>query len=209
MFVLCRPQTQIHDLKQAQNPSSIQLRSTLLDPAVNLLFQRMKTDLDSEKEKLEQAQNDLSAWKFTPDRWWKFFQKSAYSSKDPTKTESKLNKKQPCLTHKIFLVGLVVSDSYLVCCTLHIEEQWITYHCIRGNNCYFSLGIPFSRTDRAHFLVVLFLSNLTRLTDVALATTSEVPVPFLIGQCKSECLRIQTNVCEDLPETALVPLTAL
>ena len=29
----------------------------------------MKTDLDSEKEKLEQAQNDLSAWKFTPDRW--------------------------------------------------------------------------------------------------------------------------------------------
>lgn len=59
--------TQIHDLKQAQNPSSIQLRSTLLDPAVNLLFQRMKTDLDSEKEKLEQAQNDLSAWKFTPD----------------------------------------------------------------------------------------------------------------------------------------------
>lgn len=67
-YVLCRPQTQIHDLKQAQNPSSIQLRSTLLDPAVNLLFQRMKTDLDSEKEKLEQAQNDLSAWKFTPDR---------------------------------------------------------------------------------------------------------------------------------------------
>lgn len=59
--------TQIHDLKQAQNPSSIQLRSTLLDPAVNLLFQRMKTDLDSEKEKLEQAQNDLNAWKFTPD----------------------------------------------------------------------------------------------------------------------------------------------
>lgn len=59
--------TQIHDLKQAQNPSSIQLRSTLLDPAVNLLFQRMKTDLDFEKEKLEQAQNDLSAWKFTPD----------------------------------------------------------------------------------------------------------------------------------------------
>jgi len=33
-----------------------------------LLFQRMKTDLDSEKDKLEQAQNDLSAWKFTPDR---------------------------------------------------------------------------------------------------------------------------------------------
>ena len=53
--------------------SSIQLRSTLLDPAVNLLFQQMKTDLDSEKEKLEQAQNDLSAWKFTPDRWCCWF----------------------------------------------------------------------------------------------------------------------------------------
>ena len=34
-----------------------------------LFFQRMKTDSDSEKEKLEQAQNDLSAWKFTSDRW--------------------------------------------------------------------------------------------------------------------------------------------
>ena len=33
---------------------------------MNLLFQRMKTDLDSEKEKLEQAQNDLSAWKLHP-----------------------------------------------------------------------------------------------------------------------------------------------
>ena len=33
----------------------------------------MKTDLDSEKEKLEQAQNDLSAWKFTPDRWCCWF----------------------------------------------------------------------------------------------------------------------------------------
>ena len=62
------PQTQIHDLKQAQNTSSVQLRSTLLDPAVNLLFQRMKKELDDSKDKLEQAQNDLSAWKFTPDR---------------------------------------------------------------------------------------------------------------------------------------------
>ncbi|EDO46685.1 predicted protein [Nematostella vectensis] len=59
--------TQIHDLKQAQNPSTVQMRSTLLDPAVNLLFQRMKTELDEAKVKLEQAQNDLSAWKFTPD----------------------------------------------------------------------------------------------------------------------------------------------
>ncbi|XP_028414076.1 pre-mRNA-splicing regulator WTAP-like [Dendronephthya gigantea] len=59
--------TQIHDLKQAQNPAGAQLRSTLLDPAVNIVFQRMKSELDETKEKLEQAQNDLSAWKFTPD----------------------------------------------------------------------------------------------------------------------------------------------
>lgn len=55
-------------MKQAQNPSTIQMRSTLLDPAVNLLFQRMKTELDQSKEKLEQAQSDLGAWKFTADR---------------------------------------------------------------------------------------------------------------------------------------------
>ena len=29
----------------------------------------MKSELDETKEKLEQAQNDLSAWKFTPDRY--------------------------------------------------------------------------------------------------------------------------------------------
>lgn len=29
----------------------------------------MKTELGDTKEKLEQAQNDLSAWKFTPDRF--------------------------------------------------------------------------------------------------------------------------------------------
>lgn len=31
----------------------------------------MKTELGETKEKLEQAQNDLSAWKFTPDRFVK------------------------------------------------------------------------------------------------------------------------------------------
>jgi hypothetical protein len=29
----------------------------------------MKSELDETKERLEQAQNDLSAWKFTPDRY--------------------------------------------------------------------------------------------------------------------------------------------
>lgn len=40
----------------------------LVDPAVNLVFERMKRQLSDYKEKLEQAQSDLSAWKFTPDR---------------------------------------------------------------------------------------------------------------------------------------------
>uniref|UniRef100_A0AAY5L1G8 Pre-mRNA-splicing regulator WTAP n=1 Tax=Esox lucius TaxID=8010 RepID=A0AAY5L1G8_ESOLU len=59
--------TQIQYLKQAQQPSVAQLRSTLVDPAVNLFFLKMKSELEENKDKLEQAQNELSAWKFTPD----------------------------------------------------------------------------------------------------------------------------------------------
>ena len=62
-------QNQINELKQAQNPSAAQLRSMLLDPAINLMFQRMKKEMEVAKDKQEQAQNDLAAWKFTPDRW--------------------------------------------------------------------------------------------------------------------------------------------
>lgn len=62
-------QTQIHDLKQAQSQNTVNLHSMALDPAVNLVFQKMKSELHSTKEQLEQAQSDLSAWKFTPDRY--------------------------------------------------------------------------------------------------------------------------------------------
>ncbi|XP_064627980.1 pre-mRNA-splicing regulator WTAP-like [Lineus longissimus] len=58
---------QIQELKQAQTNSTAQLRSMLLDPAVNIMFQRMCKELEDKKQKLEQTQNDLSAWKFTPD----------------------------------------------------------------------------------------------------------------------------------------------
>lgn len=44
------------------------LKHCLLDPAVNLLFERLKRDLDSARTKMEETQNELSAWKFTPDR---------------------------------------------------------------------------------------------------------------------------------------------
>ena len=60
--------SQLHDLKQAQNSENSQLHQTLIDPAVNLVFERMKSQLTDYKDKLDQAQSDLSAWKFTPDR---------------------------------------------------------------------------------------------------------------------------------------------
>uniref|UniRef100_A0A4W2HJ04 Pre-mRNA-splicing regulator WTAP n=1 Tax=Bos indicus x Bos taurus TaxID=30522 RepID=A0A4W2HJ04_BOBOX len=59
--------TQIQYLKQVQQPSVAQLRSAMVDPAINLLFLKMKSELEQTKDKLEQAQNELSAWKFTPD----------------------------------------------------------------------------------------------------------------------------------------------
>lgn len=36
--------------------------------SINLFFLKMKGELEQTKDKLEQAQNELSAWKFTPDR---------------------------------------------------------------------------------------------------------------------------------------------
>ena len=62
-------QSQISELKQALNPSSSQLQSMLLDPAVNLLFTQMKREMDTCRSQLEQSQKDLAAWKFTPDRY--------------------------------------------------------------------------------------------------------------------------------------------
>ncbi|XP_046877212.1 pre-mRNA-splicing regulator WTAP [Hypomesus transpacificus] len=59
--------TQIQYLKQVQQPSAAQLRSSMVDPAINLFFFKMKGELEQTKDKLEQAQNELSAWKFTPD----------------------------------------------------------------------------------------------------------------------------------------------
>eukprot|EP00118_Oscarella_pearsei_P025232 m.307788 g.307788 ORF g.307788 m.307788 type:complete len:373 (+) comp42824_c0_seq1:114-1232(+) len=57
--------SQVHELKQGQ--TTLQLRSMLLDPAVNVLFQKMQAEITELKSKVTQAQDDLSAWKFTPD----------------------------------------------------------------------------------------------------------------------------------------------
>lgn len=67
MLFLVSSQCQVNELKNAQAPTSSSLRSTLLDPAVNSLLQLLRAELQNTKSKLEETQNDLAAWKFTPD----------------------------------------------------------------------------------------------------------------------------------------------
>jgi uncharacterized protein YpuA (DUF1002 family) len=59
--------SQIQYLKQVQQPSAAQLRPTMVDPAINLFFLKMRGELEQTKDKLEQVQNELSAWKFMTD----------------------------------------------------------------------------------------------------------------------------------------------
>lgn len=61
------PQCQLNELKSSQAPTNSSLRSALLDPAVNSLLQQLRTELQTTRLKLEDTQNELSAWKFTPD----------------------------------------------------------------------------------------------------------------------------------------------
>nr|BAN21042.1 hypothetical protein [Riptortus pedestris] len=58
---------QLSELKVSQAPSNGALRNTLLDPAVNLLLQRLRQELSDTRTRLDDTQNELSAWKFTPD----------------------------------------------------------------------------------------------------------------------------------------------
>lgn len=44
------------------------LKCSFQDPAVNLLIQRLRQDLCATKTTLDETQNELNAWKFTPDR---------------------------------------------------------------------------------------------------------------------------------------------
>ena len=62
-------QSQIDELKQYQLPSNNQLRSMLLDPTVNVVIMRLKKELENTRQRLEESQTELSAWKFTQDRW--------------------------------------------------------------------------------------------------------------------------------------------
>lgn len=51
-----------------QSKSLSSVTCSLQDPAVNILIQRLQNDLSATKTKLEETQNELNAWKFTPDR---------------------------------------------------------------------------------------------------------------------------------------------
>ncbi|XP_071819698.1 uncharacterized protein [Apostichopus japonicus] len=55
------------EISKGQTPGANQLRSCLLDPALNLLFQRMKKELEDKSKQMQQAQEDMTAWKFTSD----------------------------------------------------------------------------------------------------------------------------------------------
>merc|ERR1711862_387149 len=58
---------QIAELKAAQAPKMNALRNALLDPAVNIIIQNLKKELEATKKKMQETQEELSAWKFTPD----------------------------------------------------------------------------------------------------------------------------------------------
>lgn len=58
---------QIAELKAAQVPPLSSLKNALLDPAVNILIQNLKKELEASKKKMQETQEELSAWKFTPD----------------------------------------------------------------------------------------------------------------------------------------------
>lgn len=47
--------------------TSIPAKNNLVDPAINLIFMKLKNELKATKAKLEDTQNELTAWKFTPD----------------------------------------------------------------------------------------------------------------------------------------------
>ena len=58
---------QVSELKAAQVPSTTQLRSTLVDPGVNVIIKQLQKELEEARKKQQETQEELSAWKFTPD----------------------------------------------------------------------------------------------------------------------------------------------
>jgi len=55
-------------MKQWHHPASAQIQSRFLDPAVNVIMERLKVELDERRAKINLLQDDLLSVKFTPDR---------------------------------------------------------------------------------------------------------------------------------------------
>ncbi|KAK9878769.1 hypothetical protein WA026_023749 [Henosepilachna vigintioctopunctata] len=58
---------QLNELKSNQVPTASNLRNMLLDPAINCMIQQFRKEIQNLRSKLEDTQNELAAWKFTPD----------------------------------------------------------------------------------------------------------------------------------------------
>lgn len=71
-YLIMRLTTKEHELQEiaaslAASKCFTVGRTSLLDPSVNLTMERLKKDLETARSKMEEAQNELAAWKFTPD----------------------------------------------------------------------------------------------------------------------------------------------
>lgn len=51
-----------------QTPSLSRLRQTYLDPSINIIYGQMREEIERCRKAREEAQNELQAWQFTPDR---------------------------------------------------------------------------------------------------------------------------------------------
>lgn len=58
---------QVRDMKKALTPGDSLFEKIRVDPAVNLVFEKMKKEVADAKVRVEEMQSELSAWKFTPD----------------------------------------------------------------------------------------------------------------------------------------------
>lgn len=64
---LAQLQDKLSQIVHNQLPTAYQLETTLVDPALNLMFEKMRSEVETSKTRVEEMQNELSAWKFTPD----------------------------------------------------------------------------------------------------------------------------------------------
>lgn len=58
---------ELNAVQQAADPSVVQLKQLMLDPAVNKEFQRLKAELEETQKELKRAQEELQAVNFTQD----------------------------------------------------------------------------------------------------------------------------------------------